>query len=489
MSRPVTPPQLQMRCDGKLLPQGLAASLIKVEVHQVASAPTRCHLSFIVPPADVKALRLGGALSLDVLGQTLFEGRIDAVERTYSGDGQQQVLVAAHDALHELALRQTRRELVDLSSVALVKSLVDDLGIAVVATGPGPRLYRVLQFEQTDLELLVRITRRCGRYFHLEGPRLHLFTLAHAAPAVRLKLGVDVLQARLRHSATSPSQVEVHAWNPWRGVAVVGNARPAHAGAAGAAAAPRRLVNTTAQSVEQADADALASFERLQAAADTLCGVAQGSPRLRPGCRVRIDGIPDSGEHLLMSVTHTVDPNEGYLSQFDSLVPAASEPTSGAVATLGRVSQVNDPDALGRVRVRLTCYGGIESDWLEVMLPAAGPDRGLVALPARDDQVLVLLQADDTAQGVVLGGLWGETRPTDTGVAGADVKRMSFRSPGGHRIVLDDEAHSLRLEHGNGSFMQLEVNMLTVHAASAMTIEAPGQRLVLRGAAIDFEQA
>lgn len=488
MSRLVTPPQLQIRCDGRALPQGFADRLTQVEVYQQACAATRCHLNFIGSPADVQALRLGSVLSISVLGEALFDGRIGTIEQVYSGDGQQQVRIVAHDALQALALRQTRRELIDLSTVAAVKALVDDLGISVLANGSGPRLYRVLQLEQTDLELLVQITRRCGRYFHLAAGRLHLFTLTQAEPALRLTLGVDVLQARVERSASAPPSVQVHAWNPWRGAPVSGTSRAGSSVSASGLSAPRRLVNGTAQSVEQADARAQAEFERLQAAANTLRGVAQGNPQLRPGCCVRIDGIPDGGEHLLMSVTHTVDPNEGYLSQFDSLVPAACEPADGTVATLGRVIQVNDPEALGRVRVQLTCFDRIESDWLEVLLPAAGPDRGLVALPACEDWVLVLLKAGDASQGVVLGGLWGEARPDDAGVIGADTRRMSFRSPGGQRIVLDDKARSVRVEHGNGSFLQLEGDLLTVHAASAMTIEAPGQRLLLRGASIDFEQ-
>ena len=489
MNRVVTTPEVQLRCDGHGLSRGLAASLTRVEVQQAASASTRCRISFMAPPADVQALRLGAALVLSLAGQgnTLFDGRITAVEHEYLGEGLHHVHVVAHDALHALSLRQTRRALIDLSTAAVVQALVNDLGIEVVASSPGPRWYRVLQFEQTDLALLVHMTRRSGHYFHLRAGRLQVFTLGDTPSPVVLKLGADVLQARFEHTADAPGQMRAHTWNPWRGAAIQGSARAARAAAAGSPTA-RRLVNTTAQSVEQADADAQATLDRLIAAAQTLQGLAEGNARLHPGCRVRIEGTHNPSDYLLTHVTHTVDPDHGYLTRFDSTVPPAPVQAHGSMLTLGHVSRVDDPEGLGRVRVLLSCFDELESDWLEVVLPAAGPDRGLVALPTRDDQVLVLLEGGDAAQGVVLGGLWGETRPADAGVVGNDVRRMSFRSPSGHCIVLDDEARSLRVEHGNGSFMQLTDHMLTVHAASAMTLEAPGQRLVLRAAAIDFEQ-
>ena len=75
-----------------------------------------------------------------------------------------------------------------------------------------------------------------------------------------------------------------------------------------------------------------------------------------------------------------------------SLAPPAQPPVHPqSTATLGLVTNVNDPEGLGRIRVKLPSYSDLESEWLEVVLPAAGADKGFIALPDVDDRVLVLL--------------------------------------------------------------------------------------------------
>ena len=98
----------------------------------------------------------------------------------------------------------------------------------------------------------------------------------------------------------------------------------------------------------------------------------------------------------------------------------------------------------------LPAYGGVETDWIGVLCAAAGPGKGLVALPNVGDTVLVLLIHEDPGQGLVLGGLYGQERLADSGVEDGAVKRFSFRTADGQLIQLDDR--SLRLENRAGIF-------------------------------------
>ena len=89
---------------------------------------------------------------------------------------------------------------------------------------------------------------------------------------------------------------------------------------------------------------------------------------------------------------------------------------------------------------------------------AAGPGKGLVALPDLGDTVLVLLIHEDPSQGLVLGGLDGQVRLPDSGVENGTVMRFSLRTADGQLIQLDDR--SLRLENRGPSFVELSPDRL-----------------------------
>ena len=74
-----------------------------------------------------------------------------------------------------------------------------------------------------------------------------------------------------------------------------------------------------------------------------------------------------------------------------ALAGPASHP-SGRVygVTVGVVTNNQDPDGLGRVKVRFPWLSDDdESFWARVVTPMAGNGRGLYLLPEVDDEVLV----------------------------------------------------------------------------------------------------
>ncbi|WP_238434102.1 phage baseplate assembly protein V, partial [Micromonospora tarensis] len=162
-------------------------------------------------------------------------------------------------------------------------------------------------------------------------------------------------------------------------------------------------------------------------------GVAEGDPALRPGRRIDLGGVPDpvSGAYVLTEVVHTVDGN-GHLTHFSTVPPrTAAPPTGGVVVTLGTVTDVADPDGLGRVRLTLPAYGDLDAGWLAVLCPGAGRGKGLVALPDPDDTVLVVLPGGEPAAGIVLGSLFGAVEPYDAGIDDGKARRWTMRTAGG----------------------------------------------------------
>jgi len=59
----------------------------------------------------------------------------------------------------------------------------------------------------------------------------------------------------------------------------------------------------------------------------------------------------------------------------------------------GIVTNNNDPEGLGRVKVALPWLADqAETDWARVVSPMAGPERGVWFLPEVDDEVLVAFE-------------------------------------------------------------------------------------------------
>ena len=156
--------------------------------------------------------------------------------------------------------------------------------------------------------------------------------------------------------------------------------------------------------------------------------------------------------------------------------------------TLGQVTRVDDPDELGRIQVMLPAYGDVVSEWLQFVSPGAGASKGLLAPPDVGDVVLLLIDQGDPAQAVVLGSLYGESGlPEGHDVLGKDAA-FCFLSPGGQRIRLDDKTNTVRIENTKGSVLEMGPRAVKLHAAAPLTIEAPGEKIVIRAKFIDFDR-
>jgi phage protein D/phage baseplate assembly protein gpV len=499
-------PRLGLEMDGVTLSEAAAQALGEMRVQQRLSQPALCELTFREPPrplAGLPGLRPGAGLVVRVEGHArpLFSGQVTALEHVYSPDAGRELRVRGYDLLHRLRKRQRMAAHVQVTVLDLARELTADLGITVDAETPGPLWPRVIQHGQSDLELLVDLAERSGLYLDLRENVLHLLSLAGTGAALPLALGAGLLEARLElNGDTACRTVEVQGWDPWqaeghRGTAgvprsgrqVAAHVAPGEVNGSGAGLLANQAVpdDDHATGLAQAELDTRAGREI------AFWGVAEGDPELRPGARVRLTGVDDdlAGQYVLTAVTHTADSRRGFLSELSTVPPPRHLAAPGALCTAGNVSQVDDPRNLGRVKVALTAYDDVETEWLQVMCPAAGLDKGLIALPEVGDRVLVLGPSQDPGQGVVLGGLYGPDGAPDSGVIGGHVRRYTLRLPGGQLLVLDDAARSLRLANSAGSYVELTPDMVRVHAEADLDLAAPGKRITIRGAAIDFEKA
>lgn len=509
--------------DGAPIVPAAARALGEVRVQRQLSLPTLCELTFFDPAEPFVSecgVERGAHLKVTIEAETipLFRGQVTAVKYAYGPSGGREIRVRGYDLLYQLRKSQPLRAHVDVTLIDLARNLVRNLGLEVQATEPGPVWQKLVQYRQSDFEMIAEVAERCGLYFTLNEGVLQFMTLEGIGPTVSLELGRSLLEAQIDvNTDLAFRSVETLSWDPWRAKHHRGEASRARIGReipSDAASdeiqgrSERILADEPFQEERQAEALAQSEMDRQSAGEVTLWGIALGDSRLRPGTPVDVGNVasPILGRYILTSVTHTLDRHRGFLSEINTVPPPVRARAKQTLASLGTVTQVNDPDGLGRVRVLLPSYGGIETDWLGVVLPGAGAGKGLVAIPDVNDQVLVLFIRDDPAQGIVLGGLYGSVTPPDkAGVGEGGIHRFSFLTPGGQRIQLNDdkkmvqvENHSgdrielspgrVRLVDAHGSRIELLRDKVCLHAEADLEIEAPGKRIVIRGRFIDFER-
>jgi uncharacterized protein involved in type VI secretion and phage assembly len=114
---------------------------------------------------------------------------------------------------------------------------------------------------------------------------------------------------------------------------------------------------------------------------------------------------------------------------------------------IGIVTNNQDPDGLGRVKVKLPRISGDdESNWARVVTWMAGKERGAFFLPEVDDEVLVAFEHGEISMPYVIGSLWnGVDKPPETNNDGKNDLRL-FKSRSGHLIRFNDQDGAEKIE-------------------------------------------
>jgi uncharacterized protein involved in type VI secretion and phage assembly len=104
---------------------------------------------------------------------------------------------------------------------------------------------------------------------------------------------------------------------------------------------------------------------------------------------------------------------------------------------VGVVTDVNDPQNLGRVRVLFPWMADdIKSYWARVATLMTGKSRGSWFMPELEDEVLVAFEHGNVDFPYIVGFLWnGQDKPPNDGI---DTKVRRLRTVSGHVVEFDD---------------------------------------------------
>jgi hypothetical protein len=136
------------------------------------------------------------------------------------------------------------------------------------------------------------------------------------------------------------------------------------------------------------------------------------------------------------------------------------------------VKTVMDGADLGKLIVTLPeVYDNQDSPPAWPCVPYAGPQHGLVALPEEGDGVWIEFEGGDPSNPIWTGCWWPDGAIPDP--AGVNVR--TWATSQGLKIVLDDDASEITLEHPSGASISLSDDGLTLSFNStSITLDDDG---------------
>jgi uncharacterized protein involved in type VI secretion and phage assembly len=158
-----------------------------------------------------------------------------------------------------------------------------------------------------------------------------------------------------------------------------------------------------------------------------------------------------------------------------------------------------------RVRVTVPSVRGAEGVWARLGCFYASNAAGAVFYPEVGDEVVVGFMNDDPSSPIILGSLYGPTRPPafppdkdnhkKAIVTRAKLamtyddkdKVIEIKTPGGHSIQLNDKTGEIRIRDGNSNSVTLGRSGITIDSASQIEMKAKTNISIKAGGNLDME--
>ena len=169
-----------------------------------------------------------------------------------------------------------------------------------------------------------------------------------------------------------------------------------------------------------------------------------------------------------------------------------SLPMLGAGAFLATVVNVQDPNNMNRVQVRVWNVDGINDQsgpmWARVAVPFAGNNRGAFFIPDVGDEVLVVFLSGDPRFPIIVGSMWNghDSAPDKFGGSGSSVDRWTITGKAGTKIAIIEDSSGPTIQFttpgqltgkmtdSDGSIEFSDANQTSIRIdSSGVTVSAP----------------
>jgi phage protein D len=514
-----------IKIDGQDVPTPFMHAVASATVESSLHLPDVATITLHDPGATfVDAANVAPGKTVEIRAQTgntqhkLFDGEIVELEADFvSGD--RRVVVRAFDRLHRLARIRKVRTFVNATDCDMASTLAGEVGLQAETGNVSIVHPYAIQDNVSNLDFLRERAAMVGYLLWVDGTKLHFDEHGHKSASITLEFARDLSEFHPRLTTVDQvTSVSVSGWDPKEAKPITGKAETANGVPkldkqvnGGALAKQAFGFESTVLVADRPVHDQTFAEKIAQGALDRRAGrfieaegLTHGHPQIVAGVELELTGLGTrfSGKYFVTGATHSYGGTQGYVTRFTvsgfdaptllSLLGSDREAlTPGRVGlVIGLVTDNDDPDGLGRVKVKFPWLSDKDaSDWARVIMPGGGPERGLEFLPEVNDEVLVGFEHGNMNYPFVLGGLWnGQLKPpisSKTLVKSGKVEQRVIRSRTGHIITLDDSDNAPYIEivdntKKNTIKLDSKNNKLTVHLEGDMLFEANSGEIQLK---------
>ncbi len=321
----------------------LAAALISFLIEETSAGLYRCEAVFSNwGPVngqmgflyfDRALLEFGKPFAVQLGSETLFSGRIGALEGRFPEASPAEIAVLAEDRLQDLRMTRRSRHFEQMSDADVIRQIAQDHGLSAEVDVPGSTHTQLAQVNQSDLAFLRERARAAGVELWVEETRLRAAARpGRSGAAVTLDWGGRLrsftVLADLAHQAT---RLTVGGWDVAGKQAIAAEADMAvvaaelDGGTSGGdilqqALGERRasLAHTVPTNADEARTQAEAQLRTLARRFVVGRGIAETDAALKVGAAVRLNGLGGlfSGQYVLSEVRHRFDETHGLRTEF-----------------------------------------------------------------------------------------------------------------------------------------------------------------------------
>lgn len=528
----------EIKVDGTALAEDIDKQVESVIVTDRLRMPDSFVLTLRDPGRDVLSkakLKLGAKVTISAGPpgaedpDELMVGEVTSIEAEYDRLGTR-AIVRGYDLLHRLSAGTRTRTFDNVTYADVVKKIATEAGLSAEVDSTPGTIDHVIQGNVSDLQFVYQLAQRCGFDVSAKDKKL-LFkkpVKASTGPgpgepdstkALQLVWGQKLLEFRARLSAVSQvGDVKVRGWDTKNQEAVIGKADAATESAR-LTTSPKTLaetshgktftlVNHPVDSQGMADSLAKAVADQVASAGYEATALVVGSPKFKSGVAVTVSKVDEmlAGDWVITTARHEFG-NGPYRTHLEfagrqdrsllglvgggATTQASRASITGVV--IGVVTSLDDPDGLGRVKVKYPWLGDdAESHWARVARPSAGTDYGFLWFPDSHEEVLVAFEHGDLAFPIVIGSLWsGKNKPPSVLTGSVDQGKFQVHgivSPAGHKVMLYDKdsdagimlmtaqkkAHLMLAEGEKTLELYLDGKTLTIRTTGDLELSADG---------------
>ena len=235
----------------------------------------------------------------------------------------------------------------------------------------------------------------------------------------------------------------------------------------------------------------------------------QGNADVQPGSVISLQGVGDrfNGDVFVTAVNHSVAQGNWETDVQFGIDPDWFAASTGIAAAGGHglfppvqglhtgvvTALESDPAGEDRILVRLPMVSpNAAGTWARVATLDAGENRGSFFRPEIGDEVVVGFMNGDPGQPMVLGMLNSSAKPSpmtasdDNHIKGFvsrsemkwlfddEKKIITFETPAGNKVILDDDNGGITIEDQNGNTIKMDSNGIEIKSAKDLKITATG---------------